>query len=315
MIDRVESKVVSPELWPRCGTVSPDRSGVIGYNHEAYIFQGSNNHYDAYFDEVGALGEQWAILTTNRHREHSENGTPVLSLFVPNKATCIPKNFPQPLPKGGTETFKVLKRLLKDDPGVLFSLEDLKLSDVNMLGAWNRTDTHWSKSGCLLAVNEVLKKLDLPLLNLSIEIEEIHLSGDLSKKWLAHTLAELRKDLYCPELLHVTPDLEFDNEKELAGHFGRHVKWSNKYARYDLSVTIVGNSFAGPGNSSRELAWWFARLFSSVTFLHMSQIPKDIKEVTPCDVLIFQTIERFLYIVPNDNLAYSELINHAYRSR
>jgi hypothetical protein len=312
MIDRVESKVVSPEIWPRCGTVSPDRSAVIGYNQEAFIYQGSNSHYDAYFDEGNALGEQWAILTTNRHLENSKRGTQILSLFVPNKATCIPKNFPQPLPKGGTETFKGLKRLLKDDPGVLFSLEDSKLSDANMLGAWCRTDTHWSKSGCLLAVNEILKKLDLPLLTASIEIEETHLSGDLSNKWLTKTLVELRKDLYCPDLLLIAPDLEFDNEKDLTGHFGRHVIWSNKYARYDLSVTIVGNSFAGPGNSSRELAWWFARLFSSVTFLHMSQIPKDIAEVTSCDILIFQTVERFLYIVPNDNLTYLQLVSHAY---
>ena len=301
MIDRVESKVVSPEIWPRCGTVSPDRSAVIGYNQEAFIYQGSNSHYDAYFDEGNALGEQWANLTTNRHLKFSKKGIRILSLFVPNKATFMPKNFPQPLPKGGTESYKDLKRCLKDDPGVLFSLEELKLSDANMLGAWNRTDSHWSQTGCLLAVNEIFEKLSLPALDPCIEIDGSEFSGDLSQKWSVNALVEIRKDLCSPELKLIAPVLEFDNANKLHGHFGRHVRWANQDAKYNLNVTIVGNSFAGPGNSSRELVWWFARLFSSVTFLHMAEIPKNIDKVTSCDVLIFQTIERFLHIVPNDD--------------
>lgn len=315
MIDHVKSMAKSPELWPRHGTVSPDRSAVIGYNNEVYLYQGSNRHYDAYFDELSdvVVGE-WANLLIKRHQENSLRGLQILSLVVPNKATCIPLNFPQPLPKGGTYVFKRLKRLLKDDYGIVFSFQELNLSDANMLGAWCRTDSHWSQTGCLLAVNEILEKLALPLLDTSIEIDETSFSGDLSQKWPLKMLTELRRDLYCPDLNYIAPVLEFDNASNLTRHFGRHVRWFNQNAKYNLNVTIVGNSFAGPGSSSRELAWWFARLFSSVTFLHMSEIPKDLSEVTSCDVLIFQTVERFLDIVPNDNLTYSQLMNHAYRT-
>jgi len=313
MIDHVESRVMSPELWPRHGTVSPDRSAVIGYNNEAFLYQGSNRHYDAYFDALSdGIADQWAFLVAMRHREYSLRGVQILSVVVPNKASCTPWNFPQPLTKGGTEIYKRMKRLLKVDRGAVFSFDESNLSDLNMLGAWNRTDSHWSQTGCLLAVNEIFEKLSLPLLNPSIEINENTFSGDLSKKWSVSSLVEIRKDLCCPELDFVVPVLEFDNSNNLTGHFGRHVRWANQNAKYNLNVTIVGNSFAGPGNSSRELVWWFARLFSSVTFLHMSEIPKDISEVTSCDVLIFQTVERFLYIVPNDNLTYLQLMNHAY---
>jgi hypothetical protein len=314
MIDHVESRVMSPELWPRHGTVSPDRSAVIGYNNEAYIYQGSNRHYDAYFDALSnGTADQWANLLAKRHQEYSSRGVQILSLVVPNKASCIPWSFPQPLTKGGTEIYMRMKTLLKNEPGVLFSLDDKGMSDLNMLGAWTRTDSHWSQTGCLLAVNEIIEKLGLPLLDPILEINENTFSGDLAQKWSVDSLVEIRKDLCCPELNFIAPVSEFDNANNLTGHFGRHVRWTNQNAKYNLNVTIVGNSFAGPGNSSRELVWWFARLFSSVTFLHMSEIPKDIGEVSSCDVLIFQTVERFLYIVPNDNLTYLQLINHAYR--
>lgn len=311
MIDQVESRVLFPELWPRHGTVSPDRSAVIGYNNEAYIYQGSNRHYDAYFDLlVTGKADQWANVLANRHLEHSMRGVQILSLVVPNKASCIPWNFPQPLTKGGTEIYKRMKRLLKIDRGVVFPFDGSNLSDLNMLGAWTRTDTHWSQSGCLLTVNEIFERLSLPPLDSCIEINESEFSGDLSQKWSTNSLVEMRKDLYCPELNFVSPLLEFDNASKLTGHYGRHVRWANQNAKYNLNVTIVGNSFAGPGNSSRELAWWFARLFSSVTFLHFSEIPKDVREVTSCDVLIFQTVERFLGIVPNDDLTYLQLMHH-----
>jgi len=309
LLGLVESLPVDPQLWPRMGLVAADRAAVMGLNHQAYIYQGSNKHYDAYFDQnLARLAVSWCNLTTERHQRIVAAGSLVLSLFVPNKATCIPQAFPQPIPEGGTPMWRRLKHLLKPDPGSLFSLQSVDASSQAMLGAWLRTDSHWSQTGCLIAVNEILERLALPLLEFLPTTDYSKFSGDLSSKWDGQLLTEMRKDLICPEVNSIVPELEFDNYQGVREHFGRHVRWVNHGAKFKVDVTVVGNSFAGPGSSSRELTWWLARLFRSVTFLHMASIPTDVLEMTDCDVLIFQTVERFMYIVPADNWTYAELL-------
>ena len=307
LLEMVESVPVAPESWPRMGLASADRSAIIGRHQQTYLFQGSNNHYDAYFDgSLIELASDWAALTAKRHQEIVGRGPLVLSIFVPNKATCLPSAFPQPMPRGGTTIWKRLINLLSGDSGVIFSLQNIDVDEATMSGAWLRTDSHWSQSGCLLAVNEILEKLALPLLEVKLATDPQQFSGDLSSKWAGQLLAEMRRELFCPEITSITPELDLDNYQGGVGHLGRHVRWVNKEAKYQVAITIVGNSFSGPGFSSRELAWWLARLFKSVTFLHGSWIPTDVVEMTSCDVLIFQTVERFLYVLPQDNLNWAQ---------
>jgi alginate O-acetyltransferase complex protein AlgJ len=316
MIELVESIAALPEIWPTSGTVSDDNSAVIGHNYEMYIYQGSNNHRDAYFIETQneVLGK-WIELIETRHQRYSSQSVKVLSLVVPNKATCMPWDFPEPLPRCGSSLFRSLKSRFLNDPRVLFPFEKMNLPDSLMSGAWNRTDTHWSQSGCLLAVNEILQSLDLPLMDMAIEMRQSAFYGDLADKWGEISICEMRKDLCCPDLISITPKLEFDNCKDLSGHFGRHVRWVNKFAKHDLIVTIVGGSSSGTGHSKRELTWWLARQFSEVNFIHMPNCPIDVVNVTACDILVIQTVERFLYLAPDDNLSYSELIELARKSQ
>ena len=308
LLQSVESVPVALESWPRTGLVSADHSAIMGSLQQTYLFQGSNNHYDAYFDtSLNELADGWAGLTAQRHQRITDQGALVLSVFVPNKATCLPAAFPQPMPRGGTTIWKRLTHLLSDDSGVIFSLQKMKIDEATMSGAWLRTDSHWSQSGCLLAVNEILEKLALPLLEVQLATETQQFSGDLSSKWSGKVLAEVRRELFCPEITSIIPEVEFDNNQGKSQHFGRHVRWVNKNAKYQINVTIVGNSFSGTGRGPGELTWWLARLFKSVTFLHISLIPTDVVEMTSCDVLIFQTVERFLYVLPQDNLTCDEI--------
>jgi hypothetical protein len=304
-----ESMPEDPSIWPRCGTISADRVGAMGKGYEAFLYQASNRHYDAYFDtSLNELADGWAGLTAQRHQRITDQGAQVLSVFVPNKATCLPAAFPQPMPRGGTTIWKRLTHLLADDSGVIFSLQKMKIDESTMSGAWLRTDSHWSRTGCLLSVNEILKQMGFPILNLEIDSNFVKVSGDLASRWRGQVLVELRKDLVSPEIVTTIPELDFDNYQGGLGHLGRHVRWANKDAKYQINVTIVGNSFSGTGRGPGELTWWLARLFKSVTFLHSSLIPTDVVEMTSCDVLIFQTVERFLYVLPQDNLTCDEIV-------
>jgi hypothetical protein len=281
---------------------------VIGLGEEIFLFQGSNNHYDAYFDESTIeLANKWADLISQRHKKITSENVNVISMVIPNKATCVPSRFPMPLPDGGTVIWQRLKSLLRDDFGVLFPLQILKNSQKASLAAWSRTDSHWSKSGCLIALNELLNRMGLPSVGFCVDLNYCAFSGDLSSKWKNHSLVEIRKDLCSTEIESITPVLQSDNGHSLSAHFGRKVIWQNINALYQVDLTVVGNSFCGPGLNPRELTWWLARIFRSVTFLHMSEIPVDLTDVFDTDYVIFQTVERFLYLLPSDVLTFAQL--------
>jgi hypothetical protein len=308
ILEIVESTPVSPDDWPTVGSVSRDRSSVIGLDEEIFLFQGSNNHYDAYFDETSVeIANKWADLISQRHRKIISENVNVISLIIPNKATCVPSCFPMPLPNGGTVIWQRLKSLLRDDYGVLFPLQYLKNSQKASLNAWSRTDSHWSKSGCLVVLNELLNRMGLPSVAIYADTNSYAFSGDLSSKWKNLSLVEVRRDLCSSEIESINPVLQSDNGHLLSAHFGRKVNWQNINALYQIDLTVVGNSFCGPGLNPRELTWWLARIFRSVTFLHMSEIPIDLTDVFDTDYVIFQTVERFLYLLPSDVLTLAQL--------
>lgn len=304
----VESIPLSPSEWPNVGSVSRDGSSVIGMGEEAFLFQGSNNHFDAYFDQRYVdVANEWAQLISQRHKTITSKNLGVVTLIIPNKATCVPRYYPMPLPTGGTTVWKRLKSLLRDDWGVLFPLNSLSDSGNASLAAWCRTDSHWSKSGCLVALNELLNRMGLSCLYVQEDTNFCEFSGDLSSKWKNHTLVEIRRDLCSSEIESNNPELLFDNSHLVNTHFGRRVSWRNASPLYQVDIVAIGNSFCGPGSNPRELTWWLARIFRSVTFLHMSEIPTDLADVFDTDYVIFQTVERFLNLVPSDVLTFAQL--------
>ncbi len=312
MLELVESNPVNPENWPSVGMVSKDRSSIIGFDHEVFIYQGSNKHYDAYFDESkNQNGDKWAGITSTRHSSLTAKGIGVLSLFVPNKATCLSEMYPQPLAHGGSIAWKRLKWQTSKDDGVIFAFDGYSKTISHNRSFWCRTDSHWSKSGCFIVVNEILIKLGLQPLELCIENTRSTFFGDLASKWNLPAISEIRRDLFCPEIASNSPCLEFDNSVDVGQHSGRLTKWKNIFPKYAVNVTIVGDSFSGPGFNACELTWWLSRIFKSVTFIHFAEMPNDVVEETKCDVLIYQIAERFLEIPPTDQYTLAELLRVA----
>jgi hypothetical protein len=55
--------------------------------------------------------------------------------------------------------------------------------------------------------------------------------------------------------------------------------------------------------------WWLSRVFRRVTFVHSPDVPADIVEEIPADIIVFQGHERSLGHVPQDTQSLAELEN------
>ena len=304
------------ETWPAIGQISRDQVATMGIGGFAFLYQGSNRYYDAYSHPKSLRqAREWAELTDERHRRFANSSVPFISAFVPNKATILGDKYPFLLPDAQTPTWKALSSALASNQSVKFlDIQDPVISGKTWAPEtlWRRVDSHWSVFGCVAAVNIILEGLGIaPLVPPVIDSDSV-LWGDLSSRWFGPSLRE-EHYLYVPttqeQLGLPDPVLEFDSADGVhgGGITGHRVVWVNQEAPYPAHLTVVGNSFAGPGHQPEHMVWWFARLFKKVTFIHSAGIPRDLLDVLHPDILVFQGLERFLHLVPGDGFTMREL--------
>ena len=95
---------------------------------------------------------------------------------------------------------------------------------------------------------------------------------------------------------------EFEEEirnKPTAGeHIGAKIAWRHRSAPLNLKVICFGNSFFERGGSPSGLSWWFKRLFSEFHFVWSPFVDNDYVRNEQPDIVVCQTIERFLMLIP-----------------
>ena len=295
------------------GDISPDRSVIIGKGQNLFLYAGSNNYYHQYVGLASQdQGIRWAELDAQRRNTMSST-IPMFSLYVPNKATCLPDLYPLMLPQVPTPIFATLREAIGMDPATIFCDALLTASRAENRfseSPWRLVDSHWSEFGCLLTANEFLVRVGLrPIETGRTDCTPTEQGGDLSQKFKNTPLLEIRH----LELIDTedAPSKIYDSGDGVAyaGHIGRRVTWRNENAEASMHLLVIGNSFSGMGTKPTELTYWLARRFRQVTFLHSPHIPIDVCEFYKPDMVLFQGLERFLIALPNDTFTATFLEN------
>jgi len=291
----------------RSGDISLDRIATVGADQMLFLYGGTNDHFASYsrVREQGsnANGQGWANLTAQRHARLSTS-VQMLSLFVPNAATCLSDLYPLPLDRVPTPGWDEMRRLLQDDAGAMFCDDLFEASlPANRFESspWQLTDSHWSDYGSLLVANSILQRLAVdPLEFRWIECEPQFIAGDLGSRFGDTVGMQVVRQIGCDL---PTPRCVFDSgDGSLNGaSMGRRVEWECQEARIDASMLVVGNSFSGTGLSRNHLVYWFSRLFRRTVFLHAASIPTDVVDSYRPDIVLFQGLERFMRLVPVDD--------------
>ena len=297
----------------RCGDISADRSVIVGKSQNLFLYSGTNNYYDQYIGLASEnQGTKWAELDVQRRAAMSST-TPMISLYVPNKATCLPDLYPLLLPQVPTTTFATLRAAIGMDAATIFCDALLSASSLENRfteSPWRLVDSHWSEFGCLLTANELLVRLGLSPIKLEkSDCEPSEQGGDLSHKFGSKALFEIRHLCLVDTEDPPTKTYDSGDSAAYAGHIGRRVTWHNAKAQADMHLLLIGNSFSGMGTKPTELTYWLARRFRQVTFLHSPHIPIDAREFYGPDMVLFQGLERFLTALPNDTFKATFLEN------
>lgn len=281
------------------GAVSNDGDAVVGRNGYLFLGEGSNRVSELYQKEYPGKEAEWTSLFMRRKRYADAAGFRYVQLVIPEKSSVIPQLCPFPASKPS--------RLLASVSDSVSSSEDLYaavffpfLNEVAS-GVFSLTDSHLSAEGCVSVLGTIVRSLGKLLPDLDIVWKDILLKGDLGGKF-SGDWRELARvgDRVLVQGVALEPELIRVADPVGGGHRGIERVWRNELAPIDLRVVAFANSFFERGVLSTQLSWWCARLFSEFHFIWSPALrPEYVEEVKP-DVVICQTIERFLRVVPSD---------------
>lgn len=280
----------------RTGEVSEDRSAVIGHDGWCFIYEGSNNYRAAYHDgSLAGLGDAWAAVIEEKQRHCEAAGVQFVQLIVPNKASVMPGNFPEPLADGITP---MLRRLLAAAPqaNLVCPLDAMREPGIRD-ALFRRNDSHLTIAGCDFLAGALLDALGIDTGNAAkIDTHTVSHTGDLGVKFAA----PVPEDFQAPRFdggLFAQGNLIKTGEAFVNGFTGTHQSFSNSRPLVDKRILVIGNSFfeRTPGWGMSPI---FAALFREFHFLwHADLHMETIRQLQP-DIVIAQTCERFLTRTP-----------------
>ena len=280
---------------PRVGEISTDRVAISGNLGILDLFEGGNFYYQAY---LSLQDHEANIKIAERVGGLRERLSPSVQSFfylvIPNKATCLPENYPLWLPEFPTNGFKEVGYRLGNIEGNIFCNWMTNNSIENRRKLWFETDSHWSVFGARQAAIELLDLIKAPIPEVAKTEVIDNWGGDLSGRWGVGRFAAEAK--YRPFGFDSGREVIFDNGfgMEHSANTGRFLHWNNSSAAVDMTILIIGDSFSGTGIAPEHMTYWISMIFTNTYFLHSSVVPSDAIESLHPDFIIYQTNERFL---------------------
>lgn len=280
----------------RVGEISEDRSAVAGHDGWCFIYEGSNNYRGAYHDKrLAPLGEQWARLIEERQQVCEALGVTFLQIIVPNKATLMPENFPEPLGDGITT---VLQCLLDAAPAanLLCPVEQMRQPGLRE-AVFRRNDSHLTVSGNAVLAELILEAVGVtPITIPCIEVSKVDHTGDLGSKFRLPISEAFFAPRFNMGLLDKSKIQKID-ETIVEGFNGTQQTFLNLNAPIKKTILVIGNSFF-----ERIPSWGmspiFAAIFDRFSIYWSADFDIELIEIYQPDIVIAQTCERFLTKLP-----------------
>ena len=297
-----QSTIGSSVLLP-VGLASPDGSALLGYEGQIFLTGGSNNVQDLFDQNRSSLtaqevAEKWCKLFEARQKILRAKALTYVQIIIPEKISVLAE----------------LSSLAIKPPSLFLSkieqgLEGMKvatyyLSCYSLLRSlWKEgqvsfspADTHLNERGAFELFKSITCHLGLRRpITPGFEESNLYWVGDLSLRFSGYPLLNRRSTPVSDEISKAESELTLVSKKDPAsGHIGKVRVWHNPNAIYKLKVVAFANSFFEIGSTPRTLSWWFVRYFAEFHFVWSPELQIDYLENVHADVVVCQTIERFL---------------------
>lgn len=298
-----KSGLLSPVLLP-IGLESADKSARIGQMGNLFLTGGTNEIEKIYSESAPSVVERhadnWKSLFDNRSMECSKRNIRYIQTVLPDKLTTLRHLAPFKI-DGPTPILSATENQLES--------ADYYVSSTKELDNWSlaeppfiTSDSHMSATGSQKVFVNLVRSFSAQLVEDagSIKIDTPNYEiGDLSRRFF-------HLPIYSESLVPSPDDImrysyglnQSMNRPADKGHIGTRYSWTNTSAPDKSTVLVFGSSSFGHGRLGRELNWWGKHFFANFHFVWSPEFNWEIVDEIGPDVIIGQTVERFMRILP-----------------
>jgi hypothetical protein len=310
-------------LLHRTGTISTDRTAILGRGGTLFLFEGSNKLYTQYQEtelsvNAVALVEQWKALLGARIEKFRSAKLPFVQTIIPEKSSALAHLFPLPItaPTRMLDAVETWAKAEQERFGACFvsALECFRAAP-GVDGYYLKTDSHFAARGAIATTRMLLAALArqnaameeaLPAIDALLERAQAPttprrlVTGDLAARFFGVPLYEEDLDISYETLFGRCSSVQLTNHVVPPGANlnGMRLSWRHAEAPLPLRVLAFGNSFFERGSNCTTLSWWFKHLCREFHLVWSKDIDQTVIETLKPDLVIAQTIERFLTVVP-----------------
>jgi hypothetical protein len=307
------------------GVAAADGSAVTGGDGFLFLDQGSNgltSQYRLPVDDptVQKDAARWLMLFQQRQAALQQRNVGYAQIVIPEKSTILTSVAPKELTPI-TARLALLEQMIALEfersagkmPVFYRSLvEMLRASYAAGVPPYLRTDSHFRAAGAQLTFYQIIRHLDSLMPQHADGFEAIAalcghmtpspetyvLKGDLGERFFGRPLYESDNygDLAAIEAL--TPGAPVIAEFPPEGLQNIRLVWRNPNAPSPLKVVAFGNSFFERGGGVHGLSWWFKHMFAEFHFHWRAEMDIAYVNEHKPDIVICQTVERFLPEIP-----------------
>jgi alginate O-acetyltransferase complex protein AlgJ len=277
---------------------------------------GGSNSIGALYDRSAPLVDraklqQWVKLIGDRARRLERMGIEYVHISIPEKLTVYDNKFHDPpVVDWRLSPGLRLREMLLRSPyaHVWLDLSDPFRAARDDIQLYYKSDTHWTPEGCFLAYKLLCEKIGIrpELTLLTRPRREVESVLDLGLKMEPPVLEPLRLYDFTRDSQKVFRNviaqyLETVTENALV-HIGAHIRYKNSGpSAANKKILIFGDSYASLRPDG--LTAMLAETARDVEFIWSSNFDwAYIKRAEP-DIVVYDLVERFMTIVPNDRLS------------
>jgi hypothetical protein len=298
---------VSGLLFP-VGLESYGGDAILGKDGFIFLLTGSNNIIEQYriepnSIEANALRQGWLELFRLRRDRFHSHGIHYVQTIIPEKTTVLPEFFPQVIP-GATPLLTALEEAIAAD-GILqehyVSGRKILMREPGRTRTFRKVDTHLSPYGAHKLSQELIH-LTATVAEESFEPDFINpciLDADLGNRFFDINIKDIVYEALVTDKFGSNPMLIEQEAPTRSGFTGYRQVWSCNNAPINKTLIVFGNSFCSFADWGQyTLSWWMARWFTKFHFIWNPNVDFGYVSKVKPDIVICQTIERFLTEVP-----------------
>jgi hypothetical protein len=286
----------------RSGIVSSDCAAVLGQEGHMFLIEGSNNVKEIFGKPYGAAevvetAGRWVEMIKKRRDFCSSQGCDFIQIVIPEKIALMREWLDGNMSSPSALLSALEQKLAAEvEPKHYISAISV-LNRVPYGTAFRKTDSHLVPAAAFAIFQEICRNLGINIIdNIPFDIPTT-VNGDLAKRFFgrdAYDVCYLAKE----PLFKAGLEMVSSYIPTWGTHVGKRYVFRNEQAPIRRSVILFGNSFFDNHTWQGSVSYWMANWFLEYHFIFTPAIEENyIAEVKP-DIVIFQTIERFLVSLP-----------------